>query len=287
MTSRRGSGVSLALLLPAMAAIAFATWWPLASLISTLTAGGAQAGGNALAGLLGDGELHALLLRQVGFVAATLALEIPLGVALALSLPAAGWRAALAVVLVALPLLLPGAVAGAVWRLFARSDVGWLGAALAALGIDYDPAGRAFDAWATLVAADVWHWTPLVALLCHGALRAVAPEQRLAARLDGAGRYATFRHLHWPALRGALAVAVGLRVLDGAAAYALPFAFTGGAATPLPPLLAQSMLAGVPSWPPREPLAAAGLAWLIVVLLVCVLLHVGLRRAAGAPVERR
>ncbi|MBT1617481.1 hypothetical protein, partial [Klebsiella pneumoniae] len=83
-----------------------------------------------------DEELHAALLRQIGFSLAVLAVEIPLGIALALSMPARGWQASAVLVIVALSLLIPWNVVGTIWQIYGRTDIGLLGAALASLGID-------------------------------------------------------------------------------------------------------------------------------------------------------
>jgi glycerol transport system permease protein len=99
-----------------------------------------------------------------------------LGIALALSMPAAGWRASVTLVIVALSLLIPWNVVGTIWQIFGRTDIGLLGHGLERLGIDYSYTGDATQAWLTVLLMDVWHWTPLVALL---ATRACAPSRRL------------------------------------------------------------------------------------------------------------
>jgi glycerol transport system permease protein len=68
------------------------------------------------------------LWRQLTFSLAVLLVEIPLGIALALSMPAQGWKAVL--VMVALSLLIPWNVVGTIWQIFGRADIGLLGATL-------------------------------------------------------------------------------------------------------------------------------------------------------------
>ena len=114
-----------------------------------------------------DDDLQGALLRQIAFSFAVLLVEIPLGIALALSMPAKGWQASAVLVLVAISLLIPWNVVGTIWQIYGRTDIGLLGAALARLGIDYSYTGNATDAWLTVLLMDVWHWTPLVALLCY------------------------------------------------------------------------------------------------------------------------
>src|ERR1700754_3888041 len=62
--------------------------------------------------VLNDPELHGALLRQLLFSGVVLALELPLGVAVALCMPLAGVRASLTLILLALPLLIPWNVVG-------------------------------------------------------------------------------------------------------------------------------------------------------------------------------
>ena len=64
------------------------------------------------AAVMRDTELHGALWRQLQFSLAVLAVEIPLGIALALSMPAQGWKASAVLVVVALSLLIPWNVVG-------------------------------------------------------------------------------------------------------------------------------------------------------------------------------
>ena len=106
-----------------------------------------------------DEELHAALLRQITFSLAVLAVELPLGILLALSMPADGWKASVVLVIVSLSLLIPWNVVGTIWQIFGRSDIGLLGAALQGMGIEYSYTGNATHAWLTVLLMDVWHWT--------------------------------------------------------------------------------------------------------------------------------
>ena len=180
------------------------------------------------AAVLQDEELHGALLRQIGFSLAVLAIEIPLGILLALSMPASGWRASAVLVIIALSLLIPWNVVGTIWQVFGRTDIGLLGATLSWLGADYNYTGNDIDAWVTVLVMDVWHWTPLVALLCYAGLRAIPDAYYQAARIDGASRLAVFRYIQLPKMRGVLMIAVLLRFMDSFMIYTEPFVVTGG-----------------------------------------------------------
>ncbi|KAG1385816.1 hypothetical protein G6F60_014700 [Rhizopus arrhizus] len=117
-------------------------------------------------------------------------------------MPASGWRASAVLVIIALSLLLPWNVVGTIWQVCGRTDIGLLGATLSWLGVDYNYTGNDVDAWVTVLVMDVWHWTPLVALLCYAGLRAIPDAYYQAARIDGASRLAVFRYIQLPKMRG-------------------------------------------------------------------------------------
>ena len=178
--------------------------------------------------VLADEDLHGALVRQLAFSLTILAIEIPLGIALAMAMPAAGWAASLSLVLMALPLLIPWNVVGTIWQIFGRADIGLGGWAINALGIPYNYTADPWDAWLTIVVMDVWHWTPLVALLAYAGLRAIPPAYYQAAAIDGASRWAVFRYIELPKMRGVLLIAVLLRFMDSFMIYTEPFVVTGG-----------------------------------------------------------
>ena len=98
----------------------------------------------------------------------------------------------------------PFNVVGTIWQIFARGDIGLLGVAINGLGLSYNYTANALDAWLTVLAMDVWHWTPLVALLCYAGLRAIPDAYYQAARIDGAlGVGHVPLHPTAPAARGA------------------------------------------------------------------------------------
>ena len=178
--------------------------------------------------ILADEDLHGALLRQLVFSLTILAIEIPLGIALALAMPASGIAASATLVIMALPLLIPWNVVGTIWQIFARADIGLGGSLINGIGIDYNYTSDPWDAWLTIVVMDVWHWTPLVALLCYAGLRAIPPAYYQAASIDGASHWAVFRFIELPKMRGVLLIAVLLRFMDSFMIYTEPFVVTGG-----------------------------------------------------------
>lgn len=173
-------------------------------------------------------RFHAALMRQLIFSGVVLAIEIPLGVAIALAMPRRGPWVSVCLVLMALPLLIPWNVVGAMWNIFALPNVGLLGKLLTTLGFDYNYTRQPLAAWATLIAMDVWHWTSLVVLLAYAGLSAIPDAYYQAARIDGASSWAIFRHVQLPKMRRVLTIAVLLRFMDSFNIYTEVFALTGG-----------------------------------------------------------
>jgi len=176
-----------------------------------------------------DPEVRAAFVRTLVFSLTVLAIEIPLGVAIAVAMPRRGIGVPFALVVVALPLLIPWNVVGTIWQIFARADIGLGGWVIRnGLGVDFNYALDPTDAWLTVLVMDVWHWTPLVVLLAYAGLRSIPDPYFQAARIDGASAWATFRHIQLPRLRGVLTIAILLRFIDSFMIYTEPFVVTGG-----------------------------------------------------------
>ncbi len=168
------------------------------------------------------------LFRTLGFSLTCLAIEVPLGIGIALCLPRKGWAIGPVLVVMALPMLIPFNVVGTIWQIFTRADIGLFGAAITGLGIDYNVTQNAISAWVTIVIIDVWHWTPLVILLSYAGLRAIPPAYYQAARIDGASRWAVFLNIELPKLQKVLVIAVLLRFMQTFMIYTEPVVVTGG-----------------------------------------------------------
>ncbi|MCK6415274.1 MAG: carbohydrate ABC transporter permease [Giesbergeria sp.] len=237
------------------------------------------------AAVMRDQDLHAALWRQLTFSLAVLLVEIPLGILLALSMPAQGWKASAVLVTVALSLLIPWNVVGTIWQIYGRSDIGLLGAALNAAGIDYSYTGNASHAWITVLVMDVWHWTPLVALLGYAGLRSIPDAYYQAARIDGASKLAVFRYIQLPKMRGVLMIAVLLRFMDSFMIYTEPFVLTGGGPGNATTFLSQYLTQKAVGQFDLGPAAAFSLIYFFIILLLCFILYNWMQRMGTADAK--
>ncbi len=166
--------------------------------------------------------------RNLVFSFIILAIEVPLGIFIALNMPRSGWGVPVCLVLMALPLLVPWNVVGTIWQVFGRSDIGLMGYYVNALGINYNYVRDSLDAWVTVIVMDVWHWTSLVVLLCYAGLVSIPDAFYQAAKIDGASRWSVFRYIQLPKMQRVLLIAVLLRFMDSFMIYTEPFVVTGG-----------------------------------------------------------
>mgnify|MGYP000420907746 CR=1 FL=1 len=218
--------------------------------------------------MLNDPTLHAALARQFAFSLTVLAIEVPLGIGIALIMPKKGWQASAILILVTMPLLIPWNVVGSIWQIFTRGDIGLMGWGLRELGYGYNITASPVDAWATIILMDVWHWTPLIALLCYSGLRSIPDAYYQAARIDRASKWAVFRYIQLPKLTNVLVIGVLLRFMHSFMIYAEPFVLTGGGPGSSTTFLSQSLTTMAIGQQDLGPSAAFSLIYFLIILLV-------------------
>lgn len=235
--------------------------------------------------VLHDKRLHEALIRQFIFSGLVLLIEMPLGVIIALAMPEKGWGASLSLVLLALPLLIPWNVIGTIWMIFTRPDIGLFGAGINSLGIAFDHTASPTDAWITVMLMEVWHWTPLVALLAYAGLRAIPEAYFQAARIDGASGWAVFKYIQLPKMRGVLTIALLLRFMDSFLIYAEVFVLTGGGPGNTTTFLSIYLVKVAVGQFDLGPAAAFSLIYFFIILLFCWLFYQALQNVGKGDAQ--
>ena len=225
---------------------------------------------------LNDPDLQGALLRQFAFSFTILAIEVPLGIAIALLMPKKGWQASAILILITLPLLVPWNVVGSMWQIFTRGDIGLMGYGINALGYDYSITSNATDAWVTIILMDIWHWTPLIALLCYSGLRAIPEAYYQAARIDRASNWAVFRYIQLPKLTNVLVIGVLLRFMHSFMIYAEPFVLTGGGPGSSTTFLSQSLTSMAIGQQDLGPSAAFSIIYFLIILAVSYVFYIAI-----------
>ena len=213
-------------------------------------------------------RMHDALGRNILFSAIILAIEVPLGIYIALNMPKSGFWASFCLIIMSLPLLIPFNVVGTIWQIFGRVDIGLLGHTLAGMGIDYNYTNDALDAWITIIVMDVWHWTSLVALLAYAGLQSIPQAYYQAAKIDQASRLSVFWYIELPKMQGVLLIAILLRFMDSFMIYTEPFVVTGGGPGNSTTFLSIDLVKMATGQFDLGPAAAFSLMYFLVILLV-------------------
>ncbi len=157
------------------------------------------------------------------FTVITVALEVVIGVGMALVMHhAIRWRGVVrASILV--PWAVPTAVSALLWRWIFQAD----GVANAMIGQQILWTTEGWQAKFAVILADVWKTAPFVGLLVLAGLQIISNDVYEAARVDGASPWRQFWQITLPLVKPALLVAVLFRVLDALRMFDLPFVLIG------------------------------------------------------------
>jgi len=148
-------------------------------------------------------------------VALTFEFLLGLGLAVLLDKPLRGrslFRSALLI-----PMMLPPVVVGVVWRLMLNPDFGAVNGTLKGVGVNTEAltwTATPTLAFASVIAVDIWQWTPFMFLELLAGLQAIPQEPYEAAVIDGSSGWQTFRHVTLPLLKPAILIALLLRTMD-------------------------------------------------------------------------
>jgi multiple sugar transport system permease protein len=144
-------------------------------------------------------------------VAVTVAVELVLGMALALVMHRTVWGRGAVRTAVLVPYSIVTVVAAFGWAYAWTPGIGYLAALLPAGSA---PLSHNWQALSVIMLAEIWKTTPFMALLLLAGL-ALVPQQLLnAARLDGASTWQRFRRVTLPLMKPAILVALLFRTLD-------------------------------------------------------------------------
>ncbi|MEO8536093.1 MAG: sugar ABC transporter permease [Betaproteobacteria bacterium] len=164
------------------------------------------------------------------YTTSTVALQVVVGLSLALLvLRIPRGQAALRIAAI-LPIVLAPVVVGLFWRTLVLSpDVGLVDVVTRALGFgSHNWLGDPQLALISVIAIHTWQWTPFAFLVLLASLSALPPDVFEAARIDRAGAWQRFRHITLPLIRPAIVIVVIMRTMIALSAFAAIFAATGG-----------------------------------------------------------
>ena len=208
--------------------------------------------------------LHSLLIT-VEFIALGVALQLPLGLGVAVLLSKLSWRRYV-IPAIAIPALTPPIVAGYMGIILFHPD-GVVNYFLSLLGVSskipwYSSPNTALI---TCVLVDTWQWYPFITLVLLAGILSIPPEYVEAARIDGASEAGIFRHITLPLLKGVIAVALIFRMLEMLRVFDVIYIVTyGGPGTATQVTNFYSYLVGFHYWDLGY---ASAIGWILVIIL--------------------
>jgi len=179
--------------------------------------------------VFGDALFRAGVVNTAIFAVVGVAVQMVLGFALALmTTRVARGRVAYRTVFL-LPILVPGIVIGAIWKLMYNFDFGVINQLIGVTGMTpVDWLGNTATALASVIAVDVWHWTPFVFLLMLAGLESLPQDIYEATRVDGATFGQELRYVTLPLMLPTLVVTFVFRLIVGVKVFDEIYLLTGG-----------------------------------------------------------
>ena len=177
-----------------------------------------------------DPRFWSSLLLTFIYTASTVALQVFLGLSLALVVLQIPRGQGLLRIAAILPIVLAPVVVGLFWRtLVLAPDFGLVDVVTRSLNLgSHNWLGDPQLALISVIAIHTWQWTPFAFLVLLASLASLPPDIYEAARLDRASAWQRFRYITLPLIRPAIVMVVILRTMTALSAFAAIFAATGG-----------------------------------------------------------
>jgi len=199
--------------------------------LSIVSANGAFVGVENYADLLTSDRFWNSIWNTAYYVGIGVAVEFVLGFAIALFMAnyTRGRLTTVLFTLLLIPMMMAPIVAGLIWRLLFQESFGPINYILATLGVG-QPAWLSSTVMSlnSVLIADIWQWTPFMILILYTGRLSISEDLYEAAKIDGADRWFTFRHVTLPQMKGVVAIALLLRAMDAFKFFDKMFVMTGG-----------------------------------------------------------
>jgi len=180
---------------------------------------------------LTDKRLWASLGNTMFFTIVSVALELVLGLGIALMINRVFWGRGLVRAAVLIPWAIPTVVSAMMWKYLYDGQNGVIAHVFDQIGLIPDSGAlltTKAGAMAAVILADVWKTTPFMALLLFAGLQTIPQSLYEAAEVDGASKVQQFFRITLPLLKPAILVALLFRTLDAFRIFDLVYVLTGG-----------------------------------------------------------
>jgi multiple sugar transport system permease protein len=179
--------------------------------------------------LLYDDRVPNAVVVSLSFVGGAVLVEFLLGCALAFVFHARLRGFATLRLIAMLPIMVMPVVTGLLWLYLFNENYGPLNSILESLGLERQPflSAESHALW-SVIAADVWQWTPFIMIVMYAALQSLPEYVYEAARMDGLSAWQTFWRVTVPLLTPAAMVILLIRAVDAFRTFELVYTMTRG-----------------------------------------------------------
>jgi len=179
--------------------------------------------------VLTDSLFTGSLLRTLIYTITVVTVELVLGLAVALLFTRDFLGIRIVRTLYLTPMLMVPIMVGLLWSLMFQPSIGIVNYVLSFFGIE--PVLWLASSTLALPAigiAEIWQWTPFVAIVFVAGLQGLPENVVAAARLDGATRLQRLLTIELPMMRNVIAIVFLLRFIDVFKTFALVYIMTRG-----------------------------------------------------------
>ncbi|WP_406636018.1 carbohydrate ABC transporter permease [Pseudarthrobacter quantipunctorum] len=179
--------------------------------------------------ILTDPDTLPVLFATVVFIIGAVVFTVVLGTMLAVMLDRAVFMKTVAKRILIWPTVVAPVVVSVIWLLLLSPTIGAVNKVLLAVGLpEQGWLGEPVGAMLSILAVDVWHWTPLVFLLVYTSLQSIDTEILEAARVDGASEWQSIKMVVLPMVLPVIITSAVIRLIMSVKAFDEMFLLTHG-----------------------------------------------------------
>ncbi|CAN7758364.1 sugar ABC transporter permease [Paenibacillus sp. LjRoot56] len=212
--------------------------------------------------------------NTIVYVIGAVAIELILGMFLALLLSTGFKGANIIRTLLLSPLMISPLVCGLIWKFMLNDQFGILNVIIYKMGLIKNPQSILWlsDSKLALIScmiADVWLTTPFMMLILLAGIQGIPESLYEAARIDGANKFQNFLHITLPSLKPVILVAVVIRMIDAAKSFDIIWVMTQGGPNGSSSLVSTLIYKSVARYNQEGYASAMAVIFMIILLVIC------------------
>ena len=179
--------------------------------------------------MLSDDLLQVSTLNTIGFAFVSVAIEVIVGLMVAMVLCSDTWWSRVSITVLMIPMIMAPVAIGTLWRMMLDPSTGIINYFLSFFGIDtIQWLANPLTAKIAVVMVNVWQLVPWVTVIAVAGLKALPGDLIQAALIDGATPRQVFWHIVLPLIRPVLVIIVMMRFTDAFKVFDTIYVMTNG-----------------------------------------------------------